>query len=196
MPIKSTEDMAKGFIDLYHQPSKYAPQGLPYDVACKKASSAHPNFKDIIDRMALERGYKMNLTEARGIKPSGVRTDFTSFKEQIYELAFGDDAINKGYSEEEVLAEMRKQSAEAYARKLKDPDAELVREKWNVYRISVGFRTVFNVDIEAKDSDHAQEQVQAKVDSLGVNSAMDELDGRFCGVEEDDILIQFEGVTE
>lgn len=28
------------------------------------------------------------------------------FKEQVYELAFGDDAINKDYSDEEVLKKL------------------------------------------------------------------------------------------
>ncbi len=30
-----------------------------------------------------------------------------SFKEDVYELAFGDNAINKGYSDEEVLVKLR-----------------------------------------------------------------------------------------
>jgi hypothetical protein len=35
------------------------------------------------------------------------------FKEAIYELAFGDNAINKGYSEEEVIAILREFSDDA-----------------------------------------------------------------------------------
>jgi hypothetical protein len=38
-----------------------------------------------------------------------------SFKEEVYELAFGDDAINKGYTEEEVLAMIREFSDKALA---------------------------------------------------------------------------------
>ena len=30
-----------------------------------------------------------------------------SFEEQVYEIAFGDDAINKGYTEEDVLSRLR-----------------------------------------------------------------------------------------
>ena len=30
-----------------------------------------------------------------------------SFKEAIFEIAFGDDAINKGYSEKEVIQKIR-----------------------------------------------------------------------------------------
>jgi len=39
----------------------------------------------------------------------------TSFKERVYELAFGDDAINKDYSDEEVLAVLREFSDKALA---------------------------------------------------------------------------------
>jgi hypothetical protein len=35
------------------------------------------------------------------------------FKEAVYELAFGDNAINKGYSEEEVIAILREFSDDA-----------------------------------------------------------------------------------
>jgi hypothetical protein len=35
------------------------------------------------------------------------------FKEAIYELAFGDNAINKGYSDEEVIAMLREFSDDA-----------------------------------------------------------------------------------
>jgi len=35
------------------------------------------------------------------------------FKEAVYELAFGDNAINKGYSDEEVIATLREFSDNA-----------------------------------------------------------------------------------
>lgn len=35
------------------------------------------------------------------------------FKEQVFELAFGDDAINKGFSEKEVLEKLREFSNDA-----------------------------------------------------------------------------------
>ncbi len=35
------------------------------------------------------------------------------FKEAVYELAFGDNAINKGYSDEEVIAMLREFSDNA-----------------------------------------------------------------------------------
>jgi hypothetical protein len=35
------------------------------------------------------------------------------FKEAVYELAFGDNAINKGYSDEEVIAMLREFSDDA-----------------------------------------------------------------------------------
>jgi hypothetical protein len=35
------------------------------------------------------------------------------FKEAVYELAFGDNAINKGYSDEEVIAVLREFSDDA-----------------------------------------------------------------------------------
>jgi hypothetical protein len=35
------------------------------------------------------------------------------FKEAIYELAFGDNAINKGYSDDEVIAMLREFSDDA-----------------------------------------------------------------------------------
>ena len=31
----------------------------------------------------------------------------TNFKEEIFEIAFGDNAINKGYTEEEVIKKIR-----------------------------------------------------------------------------------------
>jgi len=37
-----------------------------------------------------------------------------TFKEQVYEIAFGDDAINKGYSEQEVLDKLREHSDNAW----------------------------------------------------------------------------------
>ena len=37
----------------------------------------------------------------------------TVFKEAIFEIAFGDDAISKGYSEEDVIAELRMFSDQA-----------------------------------------------------------------------------------
>ena len=39
----------------------------------------------------------------------------TTFKERVYELAFGDDAINKDYSVDEVLAVLREFSDKAFA---------------------------------------------------------------------------------
>lgn len=39
----------------------------------------------------------------------------TTFKERVYELAFGDDAINKDYSDDEVLAVLREFSDKALA---------------------------------------------------------------------------------
>ena len=38
-----------------------------------------------------------------------------SFREEVYELAFGDDAINKDFSDREVLEELRKFSDKALA---------------------------------------------------------------------------------
>jgi len=38
-----------------------------------------------------------------------------SFKELVYEIAFGDDAINRDFSEEEVLAMLREFSDKALA---------------------------------------------------------------------------------
>ena len=38
----------------------------------------------------------------------------TSFKEAIFEIAFGDDAINKDYTEEEVIKKVREFSDKAY----------------------------------------------------------------------------------
>ena len=37
-----------------------------------------------------------------------------SFKELVFELAFGDEAINKDYSEDEVLAKLREFSDKAF----------------------------------------------------------------------------------
>lgn len=36
-----------------------------------------------------------------------------NFKEEVFEIAFGDDAINKGYTEEEVIAKLREFSDSA-----------------------------------------------------------------------------------
>lgn len=36
-----------------------------------------------------------------------------SFKEKVFEIAFGDDAIHKGYTEEEVLIKLREFSDKA-----------------------------------------------------------------------------------
>ena len=38
-----------------------------------------------------------------------------SFREEVYELAFGDDAINKSYTNEEVLEKLREFSDKALA---------------------------------------------------------------------------------
>lgn len=38
-----------------------------------------------------------------------------SFREEVYELAFGDDAINKSYTDEEVLEKLREFSDKALA---------------------------------------------------------------------------------
>jgi hypothetical protein len=35
------------------------------------------------------------------------------FKEEVYEIAFGDNAINRNFSDEEVLEELRRFSDEA-----------------------------------------------------------------------------------
>jgi hypothetical protein len=37
-----------------------------------------------------------------------------TFLEEIYEIAFGDDAINKGYTSEEVLQRLQDMSDDAY----------------------------------------------------------------------------------
>lgn len=36
-----------------------------------------------------------------------------NFKEEIYEIAFGDNAINKGYTDKEVISKIRQFSDEA-----------------------------------------------------------------------------------
>lgn len=51
--------------------------------------------------------------------PVDERVDVTlskdSFVEQVYEIAFGDDAINKDYSKEDVLKRLKEFSDEAYS---------------------------------------------------------------------------------
>ena len=40
-------------------------------------------------------------------------SDSYQFREEIYELAFGDDAINRNFSDEEVIEEIRRFSDKA-----------------------------------------------------------------------------------
>ena len=48
-----------------------------------------------------------------------------SFREQAFEIAFGDDAINKGYTDDEVIAKLREFSDKSLWFEQNDADNEM-----------------------------------------------------------------------
>lgn len=46
--MRSIEEMAKTFLNRYYKPSRFLPQGLPLEVAKRKAVASNPNFANEI----------------------------------------------------------------------------------------------------------------------------------------------------
>ena len=115
-----------------------------------------------------------------------------NFKEEIYELAFGDNAINRDYSEEEVINALRTI--------VNPPVQEDEHDNPTpVHVISVGFHKVFNVEVPRAGEDGADEAldfVNDKVCEVGVIKAMYQLAGVECCDNYDDVLVQFEHTKE
>jgi len=51
------------------------------------------------------------------------------FIEEVYEIAFGDDAINRDFSYEEVLEELRDNSDRAWGINMDSSDMEMLQEQ-------------------------------------------------------------------
>ena len=51
------------------------------------------------------------------------------FIEEVFEIAFGDDAINRDFSYEEVLEELRDNSYRACAINMDSSDTEMIQEQ-------------------------------------------------------------------
>ena len=51
------------------------------------------------------------------------------FIEEVFEIAFGDDAINRDFSYEEVLEELRDNSDRAWAINMDSSDTEMLQEQ-------------------------------------------------------------------
>ena len=51
------------------------------------------------------------------------------FIEEVFEIAFGDDAINRDFSYEEVLEELRDNSDRAWAINMDSSDTEMLKNR-------------------------------------------------------------------
>jgi hypothetical protein len=92
-------------------------------------------------------------------------TDNKEFKEAIYELAFGDNAINRGFSEEEVIATIKGFTHDSWVAEESENVCDMSEAK--TYEVGIHFEEGHVLTVQAESEEVAKEIAMDAVHDCG-----------------------------